>query len=80
MPKLSMLYFTRWKARKHDPRKAAVSASTITIPTSSDPSDIPHLRKRMKGIRTSIVEPFNSMGPTTQRFYALAYGPRHTTR
>ena len=45
MPKLSMLYFTRWKARKHDPRKAAVSASTITIPTSSDPSDIPHLRK-----------------------------------
>lgn len=74
-----MLSFTRWEARKHDPRKPAVSASTITITTSSDPSDIPHLRKRMKGSRTSIAEPFNAMGSTTQRFFVLAYGPRHTT-
>lgn len=51
---------------------------------------IPRLRKRMKGINTSIAEQscawfrgyahtFNSVGPAMQRFYLLAYGRRHTS-
>eukprot|EP00434_Breviolum_minutum_P023631 symbB.v1.2.020845.t1/scaffold1711.1/size185425/8 len=51
---------------------------------------IPRLRKRMKGINTSIAEQscawfrgyahtFNSVGPAMQRFYLLAYGRRHNS-